>query len=146
MGMRLFTSTSLRLLLVVSLSTACSQGDPASPGSQLQPDAGAADASSSCPSDLPSACPVDAGAIPSYAGEIKAIIAERCFPCHAPGGVAVSAFDFSHYDGAKGVHQNAAEMLSNVYACVMPPSDAGAPTEAERQALLTWLICKAPNN
>jgi len=143
MGTRPSTFRFLSALLLFSVSTACSQGDPASPGTS---DSVALDASPSCPSDLPSACPADAGAIPSYAHEIKSIIEERCFPCHAPGGAAVDRFDFSQYDGAKGVQKNAADMLSNIYSCNMPPRDAGAPTEAERQALLTWLVCRAPNN
>ena len=37
-------------------------------------------------------------------------------------------------------------MLNQVYACNMPPDDAGQPTPEERAILLGWFVCKAPNN
>ena len=38
-------------------------------------------------------------------------------------------------------------MLDQVYACAMPPSDAGVTLSLEeREALLGWLVCNAPNN
>ncbi len=53
------------------------------------------------------------------------------------------AFDYSTY---AGVHANFGAMLSTLAACLMPPPDAGQPTLAEREALLAWLVCAAPDN
>jgi hypothetical protein len=35
-----------------------------------------------------------------------------------------------------------------LYNCLMPPPDAGTsiPTETDRQTILTWFVCNAPNN
>jgi hypothetical protein len=93
-----------------------------------------------CPRDLPDACPSLA---PSWMNDVQGIINHRCSPCHVPGGVEFPRVDLSTY--AK-VHQSFGAILSNVYACVMPPPDAEAPTPAERQALLEWLVCMAPDN
>jgi uncharacterized membrane protein len=114
--------------LFVNAILACSS-DPPAP-----------DASVSCPNDLPSACPAPP---PSFANEIEPIFAQRCWGCHADGGVAVGIRDLSTYDGIAS-HQTT--VLSQFYSCKMPPSDAGQPTAAERQKMLAWLVCKAPNN
>jgi hypothetical protein len=37
-------------------------------------------------------------------------------------------------------------VLTEVYACQMPPVDADPLSATERQALLAWLVCGAPNN
>ena len=44
------------------------------------------------------------------------------------------------------VYSERSAMLNQVYACNMPPSSAAKPTEEERQALLAWLVCGAPQN
>jgi hypothetical protein len=36
--------------------------------------------------------------------------------------------------------------LNQVYACNMPPGSAAQPTVQEREALLGWLVCGAPQN
>jgi hypothetical protein len=36
--------------------------------------------------------------------------------------------------------------LNQVYACTMPPATAAKPTTQEREALLEWLVCGAPQN
>lgn len=74
---------------------------------------------------------------------VQPIIAERCNACHGVGGVEQAAFDFSTYEG---VRKAFGSVLNNVYGCLMPPPDAGALTPGERQALLAWLVCSAPNN
>jgi len=76
---------------------------------------------------------------------VKPIIAERCFPCHAPGGAGVGSTgrDFSQYDT---IHTQRSAVLNQIYSCNMPPPDAGAPTSDQRDKLLAWLVCGAPDN
>lgn len=104
------------------------------------PSSSSSSGSSTCPSDLPAACPAT---VPSYEGEVQSVFVSRCWGCHADGGVAQQGNDFSTYDD---IFEQRSAVLNQVYACQMPPSDAGALSPAERQALLAWLVCKAPNN
>lgn len=98
-------------------------------------------AAPACPHDLPASCPSPA---PSWSadGGVQGIVNERCVPCHQPGGLA---FDrpFTTYAGVYKIH---GDVLSQVYSCYMPPPDAGALDDAQRQALLGWLVCGAPQN
>jgi len=75
--------------------------------------------------------------------DVEPIIDARCNACHGVGGIEQSVFDFSTYTG---VHKSFGSILGQVNACLMPPPDAGALLPAERQTLLAWLVCAAPNN
>lgn len=97
------------------------------------------DGGAACPSDLPAACPSPA---PSYAADVGAIIQSRCASCHAPGGEEPS-MPLVTYDQIKA---RAPAMLTQVYACRMPKAGAPPLEPGQRQALLEWLVCKAPNN
>jgi mono/diheme cytochrome c family protein len=92
-----------------------------------------------CPNDLPMACPSPA---PSWSGDLAAIVAARCATCHAPGG-SVSEKPLTDY---AEVYQRRVTILTEVYACQMPPVGADLLSAAERQDLLAWLVCGAPNN
>lgn len=96
-------------------------------------------ASSACPNDLPASCPSPA---PGYAAEIAPIVKARCLLCHDAGGVA-SDRPLSPY---AALYARRSAVLNQVHGCTMPPSGATAPTEAERAALLGWLVCGAPDN
>lgn len=74
---------------------------------------------------------------------VKNIIRARCSPCHFPNGVDDSKRDYSTY---QSVASRFGSVLTSVAGCHMPPCDSGAPTLAEREALLAWLVCGAPNN
>lgn len=93
----------------------------------------------SCPNDLPPSCP---SPTPSYQSTVAPIINLRCVTCHSPGGQEASR-PFLTYSQ---VYSERSAMLNQVYACNMPPSSAAKPTEEERQALLAWLVCGAPQN
>jgi hypothetical protein len=93
-----------------------------------------------CPHDLPNSCPSPE---PSWMNDVAPIIDQACGPCHGVGGVEQPVFDFSTY---QGVHKNFGAILSNVYSCLMPPPDAGGLTDSQRQLLLGWLVCAAPDN
>jgi uncharacterized membrane protein len=92
-----------------------------------------------CPNDLPASCPA---APPSYAGDIRPIVDVRCSPCHFPGGAAQDKL-FVTYDD---VHARRRDMLNQIYNCRMPPSDAGQLSAEEREKMLAWFKCEAPNN
>lgn len=95
----------------------------------------------SCTAEAPpSTCP---SAVPSWSTEVSEIFAVRCSPCHFPGGVQASAEDYSTYAGVARV---TGTIEGQVASCAMPPSDAGALSSGDRAALLTWIVCGAPNN
>lgn len=97
---------------------------------EQQPDAG------SCPSDLPAACP---SAAPTWV-DAQPIIHARCELCHTPGG-ANANLPFDTYDRVYAVRQR---VLTQVYACRMPPSGYPPLEASERKTLLEWLVCGAP--
>ena len=93
----------------------------------------------SCPDDLPSGC---SDAAPSFQREVFPIISRRCSTCHRAGGIEPSR-PYTNYDQ---VSVQAHDVLIQVYGCKMPPSCVAQPTSDEREALLQWLVCRAPNN
>lgn len=93
----------------------------------------------SCPNDLPASCPSPA---PSYQSMIAPLISARCLICHSPGGQEAS-IPFTTY---QNVFAERSPMLNQVYACYMPPTGAQPLSAQERNQLLTWLVCGAPNN
>lgn len=70
------------------------------------------------------------------------IINLRCVTCHSPGGQEASRPLQTYAQ----VYAERSAVLNQVYACNMPPTTAAKPTEQERQALLAWLVCGAPQN
>jgi hypothetical protein len=92
-----------------------------------------------CPNDLPPSCPSSA---PSYQATVAPIINLRCVSCHSPGGQEASRPLLTYSQ----VYSERSAVLNQVYACNMPPVTAAWPTEQEREALLTWLVCGAPQN
>jgi hypothetical protein len=94
---------------------------------------------SSCPNDLPAACPSPA---PSWDAGVRPLIDDKCVPCHQPSGVAWDRpfTDYAHVYQYRGV------MLDQVYSCYMPPPDAGQLDPSQRRELLGWFVCGAPQN
>jgi hypothetical protein len=92
-----------------------------------------------CPNDLPASCPTT---VPSYQTDIAPILQSHCLGCHAPGGVEAN----KPLDSYSAVYGERSPVLTQVYGCLMPPAGSPAPTAAERQLLLSWLVCKSPNN
>ena len=80
--------------------------------------------------------------MPSYATDIEPIISNYCLTCHAPTGEAG--------DHPLQTYQNVftlrGSVLDQVNLCKMPQAGYEQPTTDERVALLTWLVCGAPNN
>ena len=94
----------------------------------------------SCPTDWPDACVLP---IPSWMNSVQRTVNNFCYPCHFPNGLEYPRVDLSSY---KAVHGISGGVLGLVKACAMPPPDAAQPTPAEREALVAWLVCAAPNN
>jgi hypothetical protein len=97
-----------------------------------------APAPEACPNDLPAACTT----APSYAAEIAPIFESHCVKCHSKGGEEES----KPLDTHANVYSRRTTVLTQVYACKMPPDGEPALSAEERAKLLMWLVCKAPNN
>jgi hypothetical protein len=98
--------------------------------------AGCADPAPACPEDLPAACPDPA---PTWAADAEPAIARACLACH--GGQGPASIVLSTWDD---VSAHRREVLSQVYACRMPPDDAPPLSADDRATLLAWLVCGAP--
>jgi hypothetical protein len=99
-----------------------------------------------CPNDTIAPC--TDGGVPSYATQVQPLFQSLCVICHAQGtaeGLSQPMYDYAY------VHANSGPVGDDIYHCTMPPlNDAGHPmfliTEEQRQVMLTWLYCGAPNN
>jgi hypothetical protein len=115
--------------LLSSLATGCSPG--------------AAGGDQSCPL-VASDCPATP---PSWKADVAPLIAQYCWMCHGDGGVEQPSVDLSNY---AGVYKNRFEVLSQVYHCQMPNADASPPppqlSSAQRETIVAWAACNAPNN
>lgn len=116
------------LVVGVSVTEACTSAEPPTPP---PPDAGCSGESPTCPTTPP-----------SYANDVAPIIADRCAPCHAPGGVSSTRVFTTYAD----VYRYRTSMLTQVYGCRMPPATATPLTSDEKATLLAWLACGAPDN
>jgi hypothetical protein len=94
-----------------------------------------------CARDLPASCP---SPVPSWTTDVQPAIERSCAPCHLPGGIAAPLHDFSMY---AGVYGQRGSVLGAVSSCRMPLAGGAAPlAPADREKLLAWLVCGAPQN
>jgi uncharacterized membrane protein len=104
-------------------------------------DAGPSDAGGACPSSLPSNANCSTAA-PRYSAKIAPIISNRCLPCHFAGntisGIAL--------EDRASVYNYRSIALTQVYQCKMPPSGAENLSSTERDLLIQYLVCNAPDN
>ena len=102
-------------------------------------DAGAdAGAGPPCLVDLPTSCPAS---VPGYKTDIAPILRQYCVYCHGPSGLA--GYPETTYDE---VYAQRSAILDQVYGCMMPPSGVPTMSAQDRVALLSWLVCNAPDN
>jgi hypothetical protein len=86
---------------------------------------------------------------PSFSTDVEpSFLNVFCSSCHGPGEPENSLFDCSSY---AGVSTNLSTMPGTLYDFVstdqMPPSYAAMiPTQAQREVLLNWINCGAPDN
>lgn len=104
-------------------------------------------AAPSCPpAPVDPPCPE---AVPSFAQDIYPnVFAATCVHCHSPTGEepGVPLTTYQQIYGTDGVM--AREIYFQVFqACLMPPPSAPAPlSDQQRQKLLDWFGCGAPNS
>jgi len=102
--------------------------------------AGCSDGPKGCPFQTPT-CPT---AVPSYSGEVSALIGHYCVGCHGPGGQE-SNRPFTSWQEINA-NSYAGPMQRQLLSCLMPPADAPQPTADQKQTMVDWLTCGAPNN
>jgi hypothetical protein len=85
--------------------------------------------------------------MPSWTNQVRPILQLGCAPCHFDGGVGTLGQHGYDYDTLAGVrHAPLTTMLSQINNCCMPPLDAGALRDQDRETLLAWLVCGRPDN
>jgi mono/diheme cytochrome c family protein len=93
-----------------------------------------------CPSDLPASCVAPA---PTWNSDVAPVFSRTCSSCHGPGGIE-AAKPFTTW---ADVSARRTTVLSQIYGCKMPLPDAGVTlTVREREVVLHWLACGAPEN
>jgi hypothetical protein len=110
------------------LAGAVSLGCSSAPAASTGPAAG------QCP-DIPASCPTP---MPAYQ-DVSPIVQRDCVPCHA---AATGGKDETSYDL---VYAQRNAVLVQVGNCLMPPGGSPQLQASERDLLLTWLVCGAPN-
>jgi hypothetical protein len=84
---------------------------------------------------------------PSWQRDVQPLVQTFCLECHGEGGIEVANFDYSTY---QGVAAHASQMVTPVFQCTMPPVDVmplpAMPTVAQRETILAWIACGAPDN
>jgi hypothetical protein len=81
---------------------------------------------------------------PSFAHDVDPVIVKYCNACHGEGGMEQALYDYTSY---QGIFKARSSMASFVSDCMMPPVDAGLfPGDEQRQVVLQWIACGAPNN
>ncbi len=118
------------------LALACCCGGPGGPDASVDP----CGATGGEPHDLPQSCPSPE---PSFSKDVQPIIQSNCDLCHLPGDPSYPGFPYDSYADDK---KYASEMLNFVSSCLMPKPPGPPLTEAQRQALMGWVVCGAPNN
>jgi hypothetical protein len=91
---------------------------------------------------LTSGCPATP---PSWQNDVQPIIATYCGSCHGSGGVERAMFDSTTYTSVFEARSTLATVIVN---CSMPPPSPPAPSPdaAQRQTVLSWVECNAPDN
>ena len=123
-GSRALRALGLSAAIMTTATTGCGAKPAAAPS--------AASVLPTCPSQPP-----------SYSQGVASIIQAHCSPCHFSGGTEVGRHDFSTYASVKA---QSGDMLNAVYDGLMPPAGSPALSASDSNALLTWLVCNAPNN
>ena len=126
---------SIALCLVLSVSAGLAAVSGCGGSSAAQADGGSRD-DALCSVTAPAGCP---SPVPTYR-DVQPIIAQRCVVCH--GADPNGPWPLSDYDSVVAWKEPVAEKIGD---CEMPPADAGVPmTTDERQKILSWLQCGAP--
>lgn len=91
-----------------------------------------------CSSVDASACPAQ---VPSYTNDVAPLLDRECNnTCHAPGAGPWPLTDRQSLIDWTDL------IVRDTENCSMPPPDAGALTTGERDTIVGWFACGAPNN
>jgi hypothetical protein len=150
--------TTLLLGLLSALGSACGSGSGGSGSQDAAKETGseaaadvAQDTGLVCNHDLPTDC---VKPVPSYKTDVTPILRDNCAPCHYPGGIE-SYNPALVFDSYVNVDNADTAMQGQLYACEMPPvmgipklgvQPAPPLPEKDRETLLDWLRCGAPDN
>lgn len=122
---------------VLGLASALALGCYSGGSSSVSPDGGSGD--TGCQQgNLPSCPPTP----PSYQASVAPLLNKYCAICHYPG-TTIAKSDLSTY---AAVSNERGSCLDQVYGCQMPPSTSIQMTSDERQTMLQWFVCGAPDN
>jgi hypothetical protein len=135
----------LSALAQFSTLEACMQGKPASPGLGADASADGETVESAvtlgCPDGGYPGCP---STVPSWSTQVRPIVDVWCAPCHFNGGSGTGkGYDFSTLAGIRG---GLTTSLTDLHKCKMPPEDAAVLSATDRETLIEWLVCDAPDN
>jgi hypothetical protein len=88
----------------------------------------------------PDTCPSDQ---PSYSRDVVPLLDAKCNGCHT--GIDGGPWALTNYTD---VREWGIQIAIDISQCVMPPADDGtdALTANERETLLAWVVCGAPEN
>ena len=93
-----------------------------------------------CPNEsLPTTCPAP---VPTYVTDVEPLITRACLPCHS----SANPTNNGPLDSYATLVSMRTPVLSQTYACIMPPPGSPALTLPERLTLFTWLTCGVPQN
>lgn len=90
-----------------------------------------------CAVQVRSQCPTDALTFDTGIGDL---LHARCYPCHSSDGVESGRqlTDYAH------VYNERMSIAGQVASCSMPPAGSVQLTTTERQQILDWFACYAP--
>lgn len=92
-----------------------------------------------CSAQVVDACPEQ---VPSYAQTVQPVLERSCVSCHGPGGEKASV----PLTSWELVHRRASSMQRQLLSCRMPRGEGPPLSDEERQVVLAWLVCGAPDS
>jgi hypothetical protein len=125
---------SVLLVLAVTVATTFACGGSAQTGAQ----ATVATPRPACRVSPVPTCDRPGGV--TYVRDVRPILEQRCFGCHAGNGEAADEHDFSH---AEKLRAQRVALANEIGACSMPPSPRPHLESAEAELLLAWVACGA---
>jgi len=109
-------------IVILAVAPGCSGGTP-----------------NGCPSEYPMSCPATA---PSFAAEVGPLIQAHCAFCHG-SGQQIPRLDTYDQISLAATKQ---KIFFQIQHCSMPPAPRPPLSAAERDTILSWLVCGAMNN
>jgi hypothetical protein len=79
---------------------------------------------------------------PSYASDVAPLVKATCLDCHFAGNRNSTVV----LETAAQLKKSQGLVEGELYRCDMPPADGTPLDDDQRQLLLQWLVCGAPDN